>query len=156
MCEIPVQCRYSLWSRVKEQCERTIFSSGFSRFKTCLTLVPVAVDFQCYDPKRRLQPLKSPCPHYVQELRHSNSLSLPPLLYSEFRYVAKLATYLLAQNVVHSISVTRDPVTRASTGIWEKIRDNQYWDFKVKRHSNYRKGRSFKKWLFCLIALIFS
>ena len=32
---------------------------------------------------------------------------------------------------------------RSSTGIWEKIRDNQYWDFKVKRHSNYRKARSF-------------
>ena len=31
----------------------------------------------------------------------------------------------LVENI-HSISVTRDPVTRASTGIWEKIRDNQY------------------------------
>ena len=35
--------------------------------------------------------------------------------------------------LVHSIWVTRNGVTRNSTGIFQKIRNGQYWDFGFKK-----------------------
>ena len=42
-------------------------------------------------------------------------------------------------NPVHSLWVTRDWVTRDSTGILGKIVDTQYWDFEAKRHQKFWK-----------------